>query len=335
MEVEPEIRELMERIKSVPPFLGRHYFCKNGCEDFLKEVAEGVWSVKHWRLLKERDYVTYKYVVKPYLLTLENYGKLIGKLMEGEKAYLALIWKDVAYYTHSIFKYMVQSKESHRQCHLNGQATLKISKYGDVTVEYGYCRKEIPYTYRMAPGSQLRDYLREQYCPGTEGEELTCTIDADLVPEVVATAAAWPKVQEGELFKSALNVVQPILDTVVKSDKWAYLSFLWDAVDVAMQLLSVRYGLSKLTFEGILSTLEDLGLKAFFIYSMAAADMRFDCYTTTCYFGRGDDLKKISLECPIEKIGYIGAFNALYKEDPLYVYRYLRPYIEEELTKKL
>jgi len=334
MEIGPEIRELMDRIKSVPPFLGRHYFCKYVCEDFLKEVADLRWPARHWRLLKEGDYVTYKYVVKPYLQTMANYGQLIAKLMETDAVYLALIWNELTYYVRSIFRDMMLSKEGHRQCVLNGQATLRINRYGDVTIEYGYCKKEIPYTYRKVPSSQLRERLRARYCPNVEeGDVIACTIDITLLPEVIVMAC--PRRRDHELLDSALKVVEPILEAVTKSDRWTDLWFLWDAVDFAMYLLSVKYGLSGFTFEGLLAVLEeDLGLKAIPIYHRAFADMRPMCYETACDIGRGEKHRLVKLGCPIEKVGTIGVLSALYKDDPEYVYKFMRPYIEEELFKK-
>jgi len=334
MEVGPEVEELLAKIKSVPPFLGSHYFCRHGCEDFVREFGDAVWLAKHWRLLKERDYVTYKYVVVPYLSTLLNYGNLIAKMMEMDKVYLALIWGELADDIRRIFKDMMQSKEGHRQCNLGGRAALSVNRYGDAVVEYGYCRKEIPFTYRRGPGEELRKYLRSRYCPdAADGDSLTCDIDAGAVPEVIAVIATWPKVQYGELFKGALGVVRPLLDAVVKSDRWRA-GFLLDAVDAAMRLLSVEYGLSGFDIIGLLSRIEGLGLRPIFILEMALADMEADCVSRQCYFGRGESAKRVRLECPVEEATVIAPLNVLYKEDPVFVYNFLKPYIEEGLFKK-
>jgi len=330
--MELEIQDLVSKIAAVPTFLGRHYFCKRGCRDFVEEaLTDSFFLVEHVRRLKERDYITYKYVVRPFLQFAANIGKLIVDVMEKDPVYLALIWDEVDPWF--VFKEMIKSKKDHRQCH-GGEAALFVNEFGDVTIEWGYCKKQIVYLYRREPGESLRKYLHQQYCPNvtTDGKTLKCTVSSEQLPEIIAVAVSWPRARDhGDAFRAALQHVQPLLDTVVRSDRWDYWLFLSAAVGDAMLLSSVEYGLSTASLMGLMLRLENLGVNAVHVARDALAEMDVHCIENSCWFGRLEDARKVEVNCPVGKLGLL---ELLYKEDPMYVYKFLRPRIEEELFKK-
>jgi len=332
--MEDKVQELLDKIATVPTFLGKHYFCRRGCKSFVEEaLAHTSLLAEHVRRLKENDYVTLKYVVVPFLEVALNYGKLVERLMETDKAYLALIWDTIKYDIWLTFSYMISAKKDHRQCH-GQQATIHIGEFGDVVVEVGRCRKEIPYIHRHEPSDTLRQFLGQQYClhASENGKTLKCNIDTNALHEVVAAVATWPKARH-KLFYEALQTVRPILDSVVKSDKWDFWTFLLFAVDVAIMLHSVEYGLSYLNFSNILFRLESLGLRAVSLAYNALYDMGAYCgeYSNKCYFGQREDLRELKVDCPVDKLGLL---ELLYREDPMHVYRFLKPRIEEALFQK-
>jgi len=330
--MEEKVRELLSKIAAVPTLLGSHYFCKRGCRSFVEEaLAHTSLLAEHVRRLKENDYVTLKYVVLPFLEVALNYGRLVEKLAESDKAYLALIWDTIKYDVWLTFSNMISAKRDHRQCH-GQQATIRVGEFGDVVIELGRCRKEIPYLHRREPSSSLKQFLGQRYCTNASenGKMLECTVDANALHEVVAVIATWPKARHGPFYE-ALQTVKPILDAAVKSDRWSFWTFLLFAVDVAMMLHSVEYGLSQLEFSSVLLRLEGLGLKAVGLAHDAFYDMRAYCVGRKCYFGQREDLKELEVGCPVEKLGLL---ELLHKEDPMYVYRFLKPRIEKLLFEK-
>jgi len=330
--MEVELKELLAKVSVIPPFLGRHYFCKHGCNSFVEEaLANSYLLVEHVRLLKEQDYITYKYVARPFLQFAARIGELISELMKKDPVYLALIWDEIDPWF--VFEEMIKSKKDHRQCH-GSEAVLSINEFGDVAIELGRCKKQIVYLYRGEPGEYLRQYLHQQYCPtaATDGKTLKCTVGADQLPEIIAVAASWPEAREhGDVFRAALRHVQPLLDAVVKSDRWDYWLFLSSAIGMAMLLSSLEYGLSSTSLMGLLLRLENLGIDAVHIARDALAKMDMRCTEKNCRFGWFEDLKEVDVGC---RLGKLGILEILYESDPLYVYRYMRPLIEESLFKK-
>jgi len=330
--MEVEIQDLMAKIVAVPTFLGRHYFCKRGCRDFVEEaLTDSFFLPEHIRRLKERDYITYKYVVKPFMQFAANIGELIADMMKRDPVYLALIWDEIN--PRFTLKEMIVSKKDHRQCH-GSEAMLYVNEFGDVVVELGHCKKQVVYLYRREPGESLRSYLHQQYCPNAaaDGKTLKCAVGVEQLPEIIAAAVSWPKARDhGGVFKVALRHIQPLLDAVVRSDRWDYWLFLSAAIGDAMLLSSVECGLSTASLMGLMLRLENLGVDAVHVARDVLAEMDVHCFENSCWFGQLEDVRKVEVNCPVGKLGLL---ELLYKEDPMYVYRFLKPRIEEELFKK-
>jgi len=330
--MEVEIQDLMSKVAAVPVFLGRHYFCKRGCRDFVEEaLTDSFFLPEQVRKLKEQDYVTYKYVVRPFLQFAAKIGELIVNMMEKDPVYLALIWDEID--PRFTLKEMIVSKKDHRQCH-GSEASLFVNEFGDVVIELGRCKKQIVYLYRHEPGESLIKYLHQQYCPNvaTDGNTLKCTVGVEQLPEIIAVAVSWPKARDHRAaFRAALQHVQPLLDTVVRSDRWDYWLFLSAAIGDVMLLSSMEYGLSTASLMGLMLRLENLGVDAVHVARDALAEMDVHCIENSCWFGRLEDVRKVEINCPVGKLGLL---ELLYKEDPMYVYKFIRPHIEEELFKK-
>lgn len=330
--MEVEIQDLMSKVAAIPTFLDSHYFCKRGCKDFVEEALGGSFFLpEHIRRLKERDYITYKYVVKPFMQFTVNIGELIVDMMKRDPVYLALIWDEID--PRFTLKEMIVSKKDHRQCH-GSEASLFVNEFGDVVIELGRCKKQIVYLYRREPGESLRQYLHQQYCPNAavDGKTLKCTVGVDRLPEIIATTVSWPKARDhGDAFRAALQHVQPLLDTVVRSDRWDYWLFLSAAIGDAMLLSSVQYGLSTASLMGLMLRLENLGVDAVHVVRDVLAEMDVHCIENSCWFGRLEDVRKVEVNCPVGKLGLL---ELLYREDPMYVYRFLKPRIEEALFQK-